>query len=192
MNKRGVVRNVFLYAAGFLALAAFAGTLRIAECRADEQPKMDNIKLMAEAERIVHEKYPDTLLVETDGLPSSGSAQHAKDVDQWRFIFVYLEKRASIEIWYRGAKFEKPIYHDEPFFGVMFEPLPRHMTLERAIKLAHEAGHTDAFRAVSLFEPVFPATTEAQYAFTIPEKPYIFVGAVSGRVSTSAKASRVR
>ncbi len=149
-------------------------------------PAKSNIVLMNEAEQLVQPEYPNSLLIEAHGTPSSGSAEDANDIDQWLFIFVDDMGAANVGtvlLEYVGGEFGDPVHVPQGWVGTVYERLPRVLNLAQAIQKMREAGHIGSFSMVTLRKPLtFPQPEEALYAFSLPGR-FVLVGAETGEVS---------
>jgi len=150
----------------------------------------NNLTLMADAERIVSQDYPNSLLVEAIGSASSGAAMVAGDVDQWEFRFLDdrgLNPPNTVIINYADEQFGDPVFIPDTLLGTVFEPLPRQMTLAEAIRLMRNAGYSDAFAEVIFRKPLtWPQPEEALYIFPLPGR-FVLVGALTGEVNEEVR-----
>jgi hypothetical protein len=148
----------------------------------------DNLQLMGEAEQIVWAEYPNAVLIEVHGHPSSGSATVAEDVDEWVFIFPEEVSGptppGTVTLDYASGQFGQPVYVPDVWVGTVYESLPRQISLAQAIKYMRDAGHVASFTSVVLRKPlIWPEPEEAFYAFTMPGR-FVLVGALTGKVWT--------
>ena len=146
-----------------------------------------NLDLMSEAETIVQVDYPNSLLIEANGSPSSGSANAAQDIDQWRFVFVDDIDATSVGtvlLEYANGAFGDPQHSTQGWIGSVYERLPQDMSLSTALEKVREAGYENDFSAVTLRKPLtFPQPEEALYSFSLPGQ-YVMVGVLTGEVTT--------
>jgi hypothetical protein len=148
-----------------------------------------NLELMATAEGMVAPEWPQALLIEVLGAPSSGSAQTAADVDRWQFRFSEdpnVGGSGTVWVDYENGQFAGPFYTQQGLVGTEYVALPRTMSLADALQLARNAGFNDAFTSVTYRTPlIFPPADEALYALGMPGQ-WVLVGAVSGEVTAEA------
>ncbi|MCK4340766.1 MAG: hypothetical protein KAY37_03475 [Phycisphaerae bacterium] len=146
-----------------------------------------NLHLMNQAEQLVEADYPNSLLIEANGVPSSGSASTAEGIDRWRFVFVddiSATNVGTVLLEYADGAFGTPEHSPQPWFGTVYERLPREMSLGEAVQKMRDAGYTADFTAVTLRKPLtFPQPEEALYAFSLTGH-YVMVGALTGEVTT--------
>lgn len=146
-----------------------------------------NLELMAEAERIVKPQYPTAVQVEDHGIPSSGLAKTAGDVDHWRFIFTDVDDICTITLDYFNGQFGKPIRLVEPWKETMIRELPRHMSLDDAVMFLRDAGYSEPFKSVTIRAPLpTQKGTDASYIFTL-DKRVVFMNAVTGEVTKAVE-----
>ncbi|HWQ18802.1 MAG TPA: hypothetical protein VN455_03420 [Methanotrichaceae archaeon] len=142
-----------------------------------------NLELMAEAERIVKPQYPTAVQVEDHGIPSSGLAKTAGDVDHWRFIFTDIDDICTITLDYFNGQFGKPARSPTPWKETAIRELPRHMSLDDAVLFLRDAGYSEPFKSVTL-RASLPTQkgADASYIFTL-DKRVVFMNAVTGEVT---------
>ncbi len=147
-----------------------------------EQPE-NNLDLMRMAEGIVWADYPDAMLIEVHGVPSSGAANTADDVDQWGFIFAedpQSPTTGTVTLEFRDGEFTDPVLMSQPWAGTVYERLPQTLTLADAVAVVRDAGYAAPFAEVVIRKPLtWPMPDEAFYALLI-EGQYVLVGAESG------------
>ncbi len=147
----------------------------------------DLLALMAAAEDLAWATWPHAQLVDAAALTSESGGfgpTHAADFDDWMLVLLANDgsKAGSIEIrWTAAGGFVQPIYHEDPYYGVMDEPIPRTLDLEAAIGLVAEAGHPTRFWAVAVNTPLWPPV-DARYAFSSAEG-HAYVDIVTGTVT---------
>ena len=146
----------------------------------------DISQLMSQAEQIVEEDYPDALLIEVIGTPSSGSAEAASDIDTWEFRFVDDPGGAfpgTVFLDYANGEFGELEFVPFPLLGTVFERVPRVMSLATAVETMRDAGYTADFTGVALRKPLtFPESPEAYYIFELSDR-FVFVGMTTGEVT---------
>jgi len=142
-----------------------------------------NLELMAEAERIVKPQYPTAVQVEDHGIPSSGTAKTAGDVDHWRFIFSDIDDLCTITLDYFNGQFGKPVRSPTSWSETAIRELPRHMNLDDAVLFLRDAGYSEPFKSVTLRSHLPNQKDEgASYVFTL-EKRVVFMDAVTGEIT---------
>jgi len=127
----------------------------------------DNLCVMSTGEALATETWPDARIVDVVGMALEGTATATADFDRWLLVLVANDGSAAgnIELWWTAdGAFEAPIYHDDPYYGVMDDPLPRTMGLDQALGLVRGEGYAEAINSVSLNKPLWPIV-EARYAF---------------------------
>jgi len=143
-------------------------------------------QLMSQAEQIVQQDYPDSLLIEVIGEPTGGTANNAEDVDNWEFRFVddiNASNVGTVLLHYANQTFDDPEHINQGLVGTIYERVPRVMSLSTAIERMRNAGHSDAFSGVVLRKPLTnPEPPEAYYIFTLPGQ-FVFVGMLTGEVT---------
>jgi hypothetical protein len=154
----------------------------------DEIAPGDILALMAAAEEIAWVEWPAAVLIDAGGTigslepPDPTRPEHFVN---WCLVLLANDgaETSSIEIgWRAGQGFDAPIYHTDPYYGVMDEPIPRTMDLEDALGAVEEAGQAAPFWAVALNTPIWPAV-DVRYAFA-REAGNVFVDVATGTVST--------
>lgn len=148
--------------------------------------RKDFLTLLGEAEEIVWPNYPNAIVIEAQGSPSSGQANRAGDVNRWVFVFADNPQGpevGTVLLDYARREFGQPVYVPEAWFGTVYETLPRQIGLAEAIQYMRDAGHTAPFTSVTVREPLtFPPPGEALYAFSLPGR-FVLVGALTGEVT---------
>ena len=146
-----------------------------------------NLNLMGQAERVVWVTYPNAMLIEAQGAPSTGTATNAADIDRWAFVFDADSTNpgsGTVTIQYSNGSFGEPVYVAQGWVGTIFERLPRVLSLGDAVTNMRDGGFTDDFSAVTLRKALtFPVPTEASYAFSLPGQ-FVLVGAETGTITT--------
>jgi hypothetical protein len=144
--------------------------------------------LLAAARHKVTSKktFANARLLEADGLPSSGQATTAADVNRWRFVF---NNQAT-----PGSRFKTAFLsarngrlgNVRGFRSVFVEDrqigrVP--MSLPKAIRTLRDAGYTMPFQNVTLRYPLGPGFTEPLYIFGFdPADPFVGVGVRTGSI----------
>ncbi len=150
----------------------------------------DNLELMDAAGQLLGATWPNAQLVDVLGVPSVSWAHEATEFGQWRLVFLANDGSGAgnIELWWDVAEgFAEPIYHDDPFYGVMDAPLPDTMSLSDAIALVRQAGYQTAFSSVAMNTPQWPAVP-ARYSFPAAGG-ILFVDIGSGAITVEGNVS---
>jgi hypothetical protein len=125
--------------------------------------------------------------LEADGVPSSGTATTAADVDRWRFVFDNQRTPGSrfrtAIVRYRKGHFG-PVRGHRPAFleDNRLSPLPE-MMLESAVARLRDAGFRSPFSSVTLRFPLGPSSSEPLYIFGFADGSSIGVGTKTGTVA---------
>jgi hypothetical protein len=188
-KKMAVIRlRIGLCGAGYAMLATVAGCTLFNPVLFSVSTGSGNgiIQLMSQAEQIVQQDYPDSLLIEVIGEPTSGAANSAEDVDSWEFRFVddiNASNVGTVILHYANGVFDDPEHINQGLVGTIYERVPRVMSLKTAIELMRKAGYSDTFSTVVLRKPLTnPEPIEAFYIFSLPGR-LVLVGMVTGEVT---------
>ncbi|MBN1336879.1 MAG: hypothetical protein JXB39_13055 [Deltaproteobacteria bacterium] len=147
----------------------------------------DALALMAAAEDIARVTWPDAVLLDAagrTGAAGTAGSTLAEDFDTWMLALLANDGAdcSSIEIgWTVAEGFAEPIYHVDPYYGVLDEPIPRTMNLGDALEIVEEAGLLQPFNAVSVNTPLWPIA-DVRYAFSHPTG-HVFVDIATGVVT---------
>lgn len=152
------------------------------------KPEMSktNLTTMAAASALVRETWPDSILIEAQGHPSSGFAVHAADIDKWLFVFhvCCVPNVITVLLPWKMGNFGTLQPYDQPWLEDVITPLPAKMSLDAALGLLRKAGFHKPFENVTLREPLtHPPQTEASYFVGFPGGLFVAVGALSGKVT---------
>jgi hypothetical protein len=126
--------------------------------------------------------------LEAKGVPSSGTATTAADVDRWRFVFDNQRTAGSrfrtAIVRYRRGRFG-PVNGRRPAFSLddnRLSPLPE-MSLDDAVAHLRDAGFGSSFTSVTLRFPLGPPSSEPLYIFGFADGSSIGVGTKTGTVA---------
>ncbi len=142
--------------------------------------KIHGPELMAEAEKTVKPHYPTAVQVENVGVPSSGSAMVASDLDRWTFIFTDIDGSETVTLEYIKGAFRKPVRAAKAWIATQIKELPRNMPMDKALEYLRGAGHNEPIISVTLRAP-FPAERGACYIFQMDKKA-VYMDPYSGEV----------
>ena len=145
-----------------------------------------NLTLMEQAETLVQADYPHAMLIEANGVSTSGSASVGEDIDRWQFVFDSDSAdpgAGTVTIEYAGGDFQGAEFVASGWIGTVYERLPRVLSLCDAVDRMRAAGYTGPFTSVTLRKPlIFPVPDEALYALALSGQN-VLVGAETGTVS---------
>ena len=92
------------------------------------------------AVRLVNQKYPNSQLLEGDGLSPSGPTTNVQNVNQWRFVFRTQDGGTAMIRSRAWGEFYPVEYYSSPWLEDIVIPWPIKMDIVQADKLLKQAG----------------------------------------------------
>ncbi|MFI1169706.1 hypothetical protein ACH4UM_40755 [Streptomyces sp. NPDC020801] len=138
------------------------------------------------AVRKVTAQYPGARLLEGQGVSPTGPTCKPAKVNSWRFVFSVPRNRTVTIQSTQWGEFAEPVEIARPWLGdqvIDWSP-ENYLDIQDAAKAARNWGMTDAYRSVTLREPLYPGIAQPYYIFNVSNGSHIAVGAEDGTVTT--------
>ncbi len=185
-----IVLQGFVFLALFVCVIVF-GTHKCPVCPEEPVPEPEVkkeavvfegtfLEVLKKAGELVGGECPQSELYEADANVAE-PGMNVGDVSGWKFIYNFPESRTAF-ISYDGKAFSNVTVVDSPWLeDCIIRDLK--MDLVEAIALMRKANYNAKFVDLTVRWPLYPGTKELFYIFSCPELGWVFVGAVSKKVT---------